>query len=170
MTDKIGVPGGSPRVPATSVFTDGETITGNGTEVSPLVATGGNSEVQSFTANVSGLLPVRGVQKGAAMEIVNGSFDRPVSLCGGDDTGTQCVGLSLNDTHSQSEIEVQYGGVVTLTEDEWDAITGQSGGLTPFAYYFIDEGTAGNLATAGLIKIGQAFSSTELFLSIMPAT
>lgn len=53
--------------------------------------------------------------------------------------------------------------VASLTTAEWDAVTGQSGGLTPNTDYFLSA-TAGNLSLAGQILVGRSLSSTRLVL------
>ncbi len=63
-------------------------------------------------------------------------------------------------------------GLITGTTVQWDAVTGQIGGLTPFATYFLDVGGGRITATppfdTGLYicAIGQAISSTVLSIQI----
>lgn len=63
---------------------------------------------------------------------------------------------------------VQVNGNVVLTTVQWDAVTGQTGGLTFGGRYFLSPTTAGLLTitpptTAGqyLVQVGRAISSTE---------
>ena len=63
---------------------------------------------------------------------------------------------------------VQTDGIITAQTSDWDAVTGDSGGLTAGAVYFLST-TAGGLTTAApsgsgnfVIKVGMAVSSTEL--------
>jgi hypothetical protein len=68
------------------------------------------------------------------------------------------------------------GGPLSLTTAQWDAVTGQVGGLTPGAVYFLDPFTAGHITTAPpttpgqvVTIIGQASSATQMiFKSQMP--
>jgi hypothetical protein len=72
----------------------------------------------------------------------------------------------------QAPCTVQTSGVVTLATTLWDAIvTGESGGLTPGAYYYLSSTHAGFLVTTPpsaansfVTLIGLALSATELLL------
>jgi len=64
-------------------------------------------------------------------------------------------------------------GILTATTAEWDDVTGQNGGLTPGANYFLDAASAGKLtATAPtvpgkfVVRVGHALSATELEVEI----
>lgn len=66
---------------------------------------------------------------------------------------------------------VAISGVVTATTTQWDSVTGQTGGLTSGAYYFLSNVTAGYLTTtaptSGLVcMVGVALSTTQLKLQI----
>lgn len=67
---------------------------------------------------------------------------------------------------------IQTDGVITATTAEWDAVTGQTGGLTPGAEYWLSAATAGMItptvpgAGAYLVRIGTALSTTVLEISI----
>ena len=66
---------------------------------------------------------------------------------------------------------VAVSGVVTATTTQWDSVTGQTGGLTFGAYYFLSNVTAGYLTTtaptSGLVcMVGVALSTTQLKLQI----
>ena len=63
--------------------------------------------------------------------------------------------------------------VVAATTDEWDAVTGQTGGLTPAATYYLSAGVPGRITTTAptnpgeyVTVIGEAKSATELTLAI----
>lgn len=67
----------------------------------------------------------------------------------------------------------QTDGRLTLTTSQWDAITGQSGGLTACSKYYLDPATAGRLTTTApsadgqiLSPVGTAESSTVFEISI----
>lgn len=60
-------------------------------------------------------------------------------------------------------------GTVTATTGQWDAVTGQTGGLTVGSNYYLDNTTAGKITTtvptSGYVcKIGTALSTTVLIL------
>ncbi len=69
--------------------------------------------------------------------------------------------------------QVATDGIVTATTGQWDTITGQVGGLTAGADYFLDAATAGKLTTTPPTTVGQvnayvgrAKSTTDLHLDI----
>lgn len=69
--------------------------------------------------------------------------------------------------------QVCTDGVLTATTTQWDAVTGQTGGLTAGADYFLDPATAGKLTTTPPSTVGQfnvyvgrAKSSTDMHLDI----
>lgn len=64
-------------------------------------------------------------------------------------------------------------GTFTATTTQWDAVTGQTGGLTAGAAYFLDPATAGRLTTTApsttgqvVAPIGLALSTTQLEIKI----
>lgn len=71
---------------------------------------------------------------------------------------------------------VQTDGTLTATTAEWDVITGQTGGLTAGAIYYLSAATAGRMtttaptATGSYVRpMGRAISSTEFEISIQPS-
>ncbi len=70
---------------------------------------------------------------------------------------------------------VTLNGVVAATTTEWDAVTGQAGGLTFNSMYYLDPTTAGKItstapSTVGqlVVAIGRAISTTELMVAPQP--
>ena len=70
---------------------------------------------------------------------------------------------------------IQTNGVLTLTTAEWDAITGDSGGLTFNTRYYLSTATAGRLQTTAPTgsgnwnkPVGIALSTTEMLINIEP--
>lgn len=64
---------------------------------------------------------------------------------------------------------VQTDGKITATTAEWDAVTGQTGGLTPGSVYYL--GAIGGLTvtpviTGYLTRLGIAVNSTDLEIKI----
>lgn len=64
-------------------------------------------------------------------------------------------------------------GRLTATTTQWDAITGQTGGLTPGDKYYLDPATAGKLTATPpsadgqvMAPIGQAVSSTVMSVDV----
>jgi hypothetical protein len=84
-----------------------------------------------------------------------------------------CAGILLADTAWNLQGTVQTSGVVVLPTTKWDAITGQTGGLTFGALYWIGA-VAGTLIVNGpaivagqyATRVGLALSATELLLQI----
>ena len=81
------------------------------------------------------------------------------------------IGLMANTTAIAALGTVQTDGILTLTTGEWDAITGDVGGLTADGVYYLDNTTAGKLTTVvpttGLvIRVGTGVSTTKLNISI----
>jgi hypothetical protein len=70
-------------------------------------------------------------------------------------------------------VEVQADGILIATTGQWDAVTGQTGGLTEGADYFLSEATAGELTTTApsvagdfVLRVGHALSATELEIEV----
>lgn len=66
-------------------------------------------------------------------------------------------------------------GPVTATTAQWDAITGDTGGLVPGSTYFLSAATAGAItktcpSTAGqfAVRLGKALSATVLDVTVEP--
>ena len=69
--------------------------------------------------------------------------------------------------------EIQTDGVLTATTGEWDNVTGETGGLTAGAVYYLDPDTPGNLTqtaptTTGdfVVRVGRAISATAMEISV----
>lgn len=69
----------------------------------------------------------------------------------------------------------QTDQILTATTGEWDAVTGDSGGLTTGSVYYLSATTAGGLTktaptAAGqyVVQVGIAISTTELLLKFQP--
>lgn len=78
--------------------------------------------------------------------------------------------VSIADTAAGS---VLSNGRLTATTGQWDAVTGDTGGLTPGAKYYLEPGTAGMLTTTPpstdgqvIAPVGQAVSSTVLSIDV----
>lgn len=72
--------------------------------------------------------------------------------------------------------QINQSGIQTGTTAQWDAVvTGQSGGLTVGAYYFVDAANPGKLtatapSTVGQcnVLVGQAISATDMEVDPLP--
>lgn len=81
------------------------------------------------------------------------------------------LGLATADADATLVVGIQVSGEFEATANQWDAVTGQVGGLTPAARYFL--GAAGALTTtppssagASLVLVGTALTSTKMELGI----
>lgn len=62
-------------------------------------------------------------------------------------------------------------GILSATTGQWDAITGQVGGLTEGADYFLDAASPGQLTTTApttgfVVRVGHALSATEFEIEV----
>jgi len=89
-------------------------------------------------------------------------------------TGTKSVIGLVADASigASSSGQIQTDGILTATTTQWDAITGQTGGLTPGTEYWLDAATAGQLTTSVpgsgnfLVRVGTALTATDMEISI----
>lgn len=70
---------------------------------------------------------------------------------------------------------IQTDGILAGSTDQWDAVTGDAGGLTPGSVYYVDPDTAGMLTTTApttagdfVIRVGVALSTTEMDITATP--
>jgi hypothetical protein len=74
-------------------------------------------------------------------------------------------------TANGAAANVAVAGVVTATTGQWDVVTGQTGGLTTGAKYYVSNTTAGALTTTApstgvLAPVGTALSTTKLVMNV----
>lgn len=84
------------------------------------------------------------------------------------------IGIVIVGASPTNPAKVRLAGPVTATTAQWDAVTGQVGGLTPGVDYFL--GVApGTLSTAAppstsvgdlVVRVGRAIDSTRLNLDV----
>ena len=100
-----------------------------------------------------------------------------VDLAQADAAGTvEVLGLvRATSIASAASGSIQTNGVLTATTTQWDVVTGETGGLTAGAPYFLDPDTAGMLTqtapgTAGdfVVRVGLALSTTEMMIDAAP--
>jgi hypothetical protein len=70
---------------------------------------------------------------------------------------------------------ITLDGILTATTAQWDAVTGDAGGLTFKAKYYLDPATAGKItktapSTIGqwVVEVGEALSATDMKINVMP--
>lgn len=86
---------------------------------------------------------------------------------------TRVRGLVLFAAADTDPVEVQVDGIFEATTGDWDAVTGQTGGLTEGETYYVDPDTPGKLTITAptawgdyVAPVGNALSSTELDIEI----
>lgn len=84
---------------------------------------------------------------------------------------TRAIGLALADVAATFALIVRARGRIDLTTAVWDAVTGDVGGLTPSARYYVSGAVAGQLvkvppASGFVVKVGRAINSTTMDLEL----
>jgi hypothetical protein len=182
MTDVILTSGGRPTQSTEVISADQITIVGNGTTDLPLRAgSGGSTFVAAFLGDVD--FPPKIGQPIS----VGGGSDPTVGICNvvltiGLPVAGVIVGLRdvvVDGESVTATVDIQSAAVVTLTETEWDEVTGGSGGLTPGSAYYLHPATLGTITTtkpAGIgevvAQLGVAITTTQLavYLPVVPIT
>ena len=87
------------------------------------------------------------------------------------EAGARWLGLAATAGENPGYINVQTGGPLSLPTALWDLRTGQSGGLTPNAIYYVSAATPGQLTTTPpggggdyLAPVGFAISPTTMLI------
>ena len=85
---------------------------------------------------------------------------------------SEAAGLVAGTAADTQPVDVNVDNILVATTAEWDAVTGQTGGLTPGIYY-LSKDTAGRMtATAPdddgefVVRLGRALSATEFEIEI----
>lgn len=86
-------------------------------------------------------------------------------------TTFRVIGFASAAITNTSSGTIVVNGVLTGTTGEWDAVTGQTGGLTPGSPYFLSTATAGNFTTTApgtgyICRVGVAVSTTQMLLNL----
>jgi hypothetical protein len=83
------------------------------------------------------------------------------------------AGLAATSGEFPGSVDIQYAGPFEMPAAQWDAITGQSGGLTAHAPYYLSPTTPGHLTTTKVTSggnwntpIGFALNATTLMIQI----
>ena len=103
--------------------------------------------------------------------------DGEVTKAKADSVNTTYVqGLCSSAGAAGEPVHVQNSGPLSLTTAEWDAITGDTGGLTNGVPYYLSAATAGKLTTTAPSSNGQfrepvgiGQSATTMIINILPA-
>jgi len=169
MPDVQPLSGGAPVDVLVLVNVDEQTVFGNGSPQSPLRTNGG---VVIQAAAESELVP----GMCSVIERISSALELKRSVETGASLATAyCSGICVGANTDDGTAAIQSAGLVELTEDEWNTVTGSSTGLTPGDAYYASDVTAGNLtnvapATSGhyVTLVGWAISTTQLL--VQPGT
>lgn len=154
LTSGIATPGTYYSV---TVDTYGRVTSGTGTSVASSV-TVSLTNAEAGTTVISS--PVYSFAAGSVKKAVANSS-----------TTAQVVGFASADINAAASGSIITNGVAVATTGQWDAVTGQTGGLSAGAKYFLDPTTAGKItttvpATGFVVPVGIALSSTQLNINI----
>lgn len=102
------------------------------------------------------------------------SEDGVVAASGASLALSVAVGLTTRPAGQGDLVQVQYSGPITMTEDQWDQVTGGSGGLSQGATYYLGDGVVPGLVieirptTPGhwICPMGFASSATTLIIQM----
>ncbi|MCK9437130.1 MAG: hypothetical protein M0Q12_07990 [Synergistaceae bacterium] len=99
----------------------------------------------------------------------NGTVKRARANSGGL---VKVIGFVHEYIESNSIGNIQTNGIFQATQDTWDALTGETGGLVPNTSYYLSEITPGGLRssppTSGyVVPLGTALSTTQLKISTL---
>lgn len=169
MTNFASVPGGKPIAPALSVYTDGVSITGNGTAADPLAAAGTSATISLTFSDDNGAAP-------PGTPVCPSDTDNQCLTAKADDLPSgQVIGLVTEAGVDGETVPVQPGGVLTLTTAQWDTVLHNlvPAGLVSGALYYLSDTTAGKLTevaptTPGdyVTPVGMALSTTKMLIQI----
>lgn len=114
---------------------------------------------------------VAAIVRGAPVVLSGGQFVRGDANAAGT---APVIGLARVAGAPGQIVVAQVLGVLTLTTAEWDAVTGQVGGLTPNASYYLSTVT-GRITTVApvnpgefVVEIGRAVTSTIMLIQTEP--
>ncbi len=143
----------------------------------PLVITNGQLE-QLQTGDVLASIP-------NTIDVINGEVS--ILLTGGtvyiseantvkyakadDEITKNVIALCVADIANSATGAIRISGRLTLTTTEWDVATGDTGGLTPGASYFLSGTTAGRITKTApisgyVVRVGVAVSLVDFEISI----
>lgn len=181
--DTVGVPFGGTGL---ATITPGALMVGNGTGNVALVGPGTTGQIPvsngtTFvmtdlnTADVSGQTNANAGTLAPGTPVYEKTTANNIDKAQGNAIATSFVlGLTIASyAAAVTTCIVRTTGPLALTTAQWDAITGQTGGLSLGVIYYLDTATAGKLTTspvdaAGnfLVPVGKSLSTTTMVLDI----
>lgn len=154
MTDTLVRSGGQPFAADAMVTTDQVTIVGNGTTADPLRASAGSGGTIQASFRSGTPLPgmpvfiafadLGGITTVQSTSVVSSPPDRIT-------TAFASVNGMVASVNEDGTVQFQTSGLLTLTTDEWDTVTGQLGGLA-----------------MGFVYYASIFSGSDVFLDLTP--
>ena len=140
------------------------TITG-GTMSGVAISGGSLSGVNVFTKTVTNNTGST-ILAGSPCRI-NGN--NQIALAQGIVASDDVVFIPLADIAHTASGLVQYGGIISLTTAQWDAITNDTGGLVAGNNYYVRDTPAGKLnkgviLSVPAVRVGTALNTTDLFI------
>lgn len=169
----------------TIAITNGSGVAGNPTlELTSGIVTAGTYDsvtvdtygrVTAGTAGSSGINIQTTLTNAEATQVVicsavysfsAGNFKKAIANAAGT---TRVVGLAAASINASASGGVVTAGELSATTVQWDAVTGQTGGLTSGSVYYLDNATAGKLTTTApstgyVVEVGQAVSTTQMIV------
>jgi hypothetical protein len=172
--DSSHIAGGAPVRDEFMVTADQDTIIGNGTTFDPLRAGGSSGGGGTTFAN---LTAAQNVAAGAP--VYTSGAGRVSNADASASPSCNAIGLSFAALGDGETGRIITGGPIALSLAQWDALTGDSGGLVPGDWYYVSADTPGGLTStppdpntdAGdfVAAVGQALSETTLDVKIQKA-
>jgi hypothetical protein len=143
------------------------TVNALGTGLEWAASSGGGGSVIELTNDNAGTLVI-----GMAVYVKSdGDMDKAQADAAGT---TELLGLVADTTIlTTADGDVQADGFLEATTGQWDAVTGDVGGLTAGGIYYLDPDTAGLLTSTApttvgqyVVRVGQAISTTVMNIRI----
>lgn len=168
MTETLRVAGGVATDPLAVVETDGVTILGDGTSGNPLNVSVVTKLFQADSIGAQHPLPGNPVITSAVSPVDSLYAVSPAT------PGLALTGMviSVEPNSPNYLVSVLPYGVVGLTTEQWNAVTGGSGGLTRGAVYYQSETVAGGITTVRptapgtyTARVGIAVNPTTMVLT-----
>lgn len=152
-------------IPAYPGVMHDDTLTGNGTVAHPLsVAVVATPTSQLPNGESAPMVPGQPIASVGGFARLAGASSQAIATV---------IGLVLIGADTTLPVTISLVGPLTLTTDQWDAITGQFGGLSPGAAYYLDP-TAGLMTTTPptdsgkyLVEIGHALTAETM--AVLPS-
>ncbi len=176
MTDTRRIAGGPPVPSLAMVSADQVTILGNGTPEHPLRA-GRPVDAPVFAAAFRGGSnpPRRGQPVFVAFVKLLGGITTVQPAIALEDFATSQVAGVIAGVNADGTVQVKSSGLVELAPEDWDAVTGGTGGLKLGVTYFLDGAEFARLVTTPpttprvfVTRVGIALNARTLLLTLPP--